>query len=83
MVATGTGTDSRRKETEEQIDFAYRVLSLEFRQALDTLTESQRKATILVCILGYRQEEAAARLGTSQPAICKALDVSMEKCKQF
>lgn len=67
----------------DKVESTYALLDLEFRQAIDTLNESQRKAVILCCVLGYNQEEAAEQLGINQSTVQRHVKGALKTLKVF
>ena len=47
---------------------------LDLEDALERLTEKQRWALLLVCYLGYTQEEAGEMCGVTQQAVSRLIE---------
>jgi len=56
---------------------------LDLEDALERLTEKQRWALLLVCYLGYTQEEAGEMCGVSQRAVGRRVERATEKMREY
>ena len=56
---------------------------LALEDALERLTEKQRWALLLVCYLGYTQEEAGEMCGVEQAAISRRIERATEAMRGY
>ena len=56
---------------------------LDLEDALERLTEKQRSALLLVCYLGYTQEEAGELCGVNKAAICRRIERAAENMREY
>jgi len=56
---------------------------LDLEDALERLTEKQRWALLLVCYLGYTQEEAGEMCGVEQAAISRRIERAAEAMRGY
>ena len=56
---------------------------LDLEEALERLTEKQRWALLLVCYLGYTQEEAGEMCGVSQQAVERRIGRATDKMREY
>jgi DNA-directed RNA polymerase specialized sigma24 family protein len=58
-------------------------LGREYHHRLQCLTSRQLECVLLIYVDGYTEEEAAERLGITQPAVSKHKSMGIQKLKEM